>query len=497
MANVPNDPKLARFPIPRNGRGIHFPIDPRMPNVIHFAPFITQLRLSCVTVFGQDENDSVNASAYIYKQTGAIPIIRAQASPPHNPGHKYPDFYGKQTQLAIASGIPTPLIQIGNEPTTEGWSVSDYGAWWQASAEIVVAAGGLPGIQVTGEEEFQVLAGMSDAVKANVWFAHHGQPANHPPAYPYDARNQQDHPGATAITDNSCFLSALQVPYWSQKYLGGITIPVYTTEGPWQMQSPGDTGQDNRYPAVTPDLWFEYMSVAYDMFRTGILPNGDPLPDWWLSFNYWLLYDGGGFMASGLLGSWHPEWKLSLVNKLELDSDFTRVFSGATPPSPTPPPPVPPPAPPPPPVPPTPAPPPVTGNVEFTVCGVGSNLNPAKFLTPAQGQMYEVTQVVAFDNVPSDDPASENNINIYVVVQDKNGKNLNGEAVTQVWPSGSSTHYTRNGMTAHQQSGDSNFDPNKGESGPYIMRVGDASVSGLGLPLRQHVEYLILITKQQ
>ena len=82
------------------------------------------------------------------------------------------------------------------------------------------------------------------------------------------------------------------------------------------------------------------------------------------------------------------------------------------------------------------------------------------------------------------------------MVQDKNGKTLQHIAVTQVWPTGSSTHYTRNGMVAFQMSGDSSFDPNKGQAGPYILRIGDASVSGLGLPLKQHTEYLIVVVKQ-
>ncbi len=119
-----------------------------------------------------------------------------------------------------------------------------------------------------------------------------------------------------------------------------------------------------------------------------------------------------------------------------------------------------------------------------------------KWVTVKQGTKYRVAEIWFYDNKPPDDPESESNINIYGIVQSPSGRALNHEQVIMEWPDGAAVHYTRNGMTSHQQSGDSNFDPNKGMSGPYILRAGDAIVSGLGLPLRQHVEYLIVFVKQ-
>lgn len=140
----------------------------------------------------------------------------------------------------------------------------------------------------------------------------------------------------------------------------------------------------------------------------------------------------------------------------------------------------------PPPTPPTPTPPPTFGAI------VDPRIT---WVTIQQGTMYKVTEVWYYDNRPPDDPESEGGINIYAVVKDRAGKTLQHEAVTQAWPTGSSTHYTRNGMVSFQMSGDSSFDPAKGKAGPYILKIGDASVSGLGLPLKQHVEYLIVVEK--
>lgn len=113
-----------------------------------------------------------------------------------------------------------------------------------------------------------------------------------------------------------------------------------------------------------------------------------------------------------------------------------------------------------------------------------------------QGQSYRVREVWFYDDKPPDDPESEDGIDVIVVVRDANGHDLYHEAVKQEWPDGSSIHYTKEGgATRHQMSGDSNFDPKRGERGPYTFSVGDCWVRGLGLPLKQHVLYLILVVK--
>ena len=136
-----------------------------------------------------------------------------------------------------------------------------------------------------------------------------------------------------------------------------------------------------------------------------------------------------------------------------------------------------------PPPPPPPSPPPIGVVVDPRIT----------WISIKQGTNYQVAEVWFYDSKPPDDPESEGGINIYGVVQDQSGRSLNHEGVTLRWSGGASTHYTRNGMASHQMSGDSNFDPGKGQAGPYSIQVGDASVSGLGSPLRQRVEYLIVV----
>jgi hypothetical protein len=112
-----------------------------------------------------------------------------------------------------------------------------------------------------------------------------------------------------------------------------------------------------------------------------------------------------------------------------------------------------------------------------------------------QGKDYQVTEVWFYDSRPPNDPESEGGTNIYSLVRDQAGRSLNHESVILRRPDGASTHYTRNGIASHQMRGDSNFDPGKGQTGPYSIQVGDASVSGLGLPLQQHVEYMIVVLR--
>lgn len=344
MSNAPSDPHLASFPRPPldNGRGIHFPLDARPADFARWAQAINALKFRWVTVYGQNENIVCDVALNIKQNCrGAVSVLRAEAS--DAPNHrKTPDFFGVLAKKAAAMGLP-PYIQIGNEPEAEWGNRNKWAGWWSASASACVAAGGYAGLQVLSEDYFAAVAGgMSDAVKQKLFICAHGQAANHPPAYPYDARNQQDHPGATAATDTTCMLIPLAFGEWFTKYLGGLVVPLIVTEGPWDIDGDGSgsgQGKDTRYPPNSFQNWANYVYATYEQFRTGVLANGQPLPDYWFAENYWLLYDGGGFMNNGMIGSWFPEKKQPLVDKLTNDAPYVRQFGGApVPPPPTPPP---------------------------------------------------------------------------------------------------------------------------------------------------------------
>ncbi len=101
--------------------------------------------------------------------------------------------------------------------------------------------------------------------------------------------------------------------------------------------------------------------------------------------------------------------------------------------------------------------------------------------------------------VKYNDPSeAQGDRNIYVTVLEADGTPSIG---TKVWlntgvPEDRGSQVTKgNGQCDFQQTGDSSFDPNRGERGPYVVFVGSESksdiVRGLGLPLKRHVNYYL------
>ena len=101
------------------------------------------------------------------------------------------------------------------------------------------------------------------------------------------------------------------------------------------------------------------------------------------------------------------------------------------------------------------------------------------------------------DNIVYLDPSeSGGRVNIYVTTI-ANGAPVSGIGVFQDWHDDRVMQYTMGGQTDFPQSGDSSFDPNRGEVGPYGVYVDGSSeqVWGMGLPLKQHVVYQITFRK--
>ncbi len=84
-------------------------------------------------------------------------------------------------------------------------------------------------------------------------------------------------------------------------------------------------------------------------------------------------------------------------------------------------------------------------------------------------------------------------VNIYYTVLNESGKPAADQKVFQAFPTGSIPQNTGpDGTTNYPMTGDSSFDPKRGERGPYSAYVDGLpsdTVVGLGLPLKQHVVY--------
>lgn len=86
------------------------------------------------------------------------------------------------------------------------------------------------------------------------------------------------------------------------------------------------------------------------------------------------------------------------------------------------------------------------------------------------------------------------NVIVYAYAEDVSGKPSTNSVAVQAWPTGSAPLYfeMKDGRAeaTFNMTGDSSFDPKRGEVGPYVLSMFGASdkVHGIGLPLKQHVE---------
>ncbi len=237
-----------------------------------------------------------------------------------------------------------PYVQIYNEPELacewEGQGAGDE-TWrrrtwinrWIAAATYISNRGGYPGIQCLDPDWLRELlqeikARGLLAILEKAWFCSHNYAGNHPPSYPYDALN----PGKTIMDDWFCMLNPLK---FEQVFLEeiGRYVPCIAGEGGWCIGN----SDDNRYPKTDYAQHRDYHLAMFDMFRTGIMPNGEYLPDWWFAVTPWLLTNlqaGGGDMSFEE-NAWYSN-TLSGTKTLTIEAvtampPFVRQFTGDTP----------------------------------------------------------------------------------------------------------------------------------------------------------------------
>lgn len=122
---------------------------------------------------------------------------------------------------------------------------------------------------------------------------------------------------------------------------------------------------------------------------------------------------------------------------------------------------------------------------------------------PAGQKYWRLTKAIYFDEA-----SAGGRINIFVATLDEEGKQLPDIPVKMAWGAGEST--TRNTeskrdpfllpydldiVASHDMAAGSSFSPDRGERGGYSISVESLAsdiVSGLGLPLRRHVAFLLV-----
>jgi hypothetical protein len=311
-------------PVEDNGIGIHFGLDLRQTSLDTFTAKMIELRVKWCLVSHGDELD-LGRAAMVIGSAGILPVSRWIC-------HIDQNILDFMRFVKVLTNLNLPAyIQIFNEPS-DGREWRDgvpkprvFVARWCDHAARVADAGGFPGLQVLDVDELRsVLAELKARRAAKVidrmWFCPHPYGANHPPDYPYDVRNQYDHPGATVMTDDIAVLQFLVFAPVFQEELGFIP-PFIAGEGGWQYRN----AEDGRYAKVDDAAHARYHAALFNWFRTGLLSNGDALPEYLFTICPWILY---GYEADAWY-SWTTGTRQQTIDAVKAIPEFVRRTGGA------------------------------------------------------------------------------------------------------------------------------------------------------------------------
>lgn len=226
------------------------------------------------------DGSSYNACRMVL-EAGMMPVVRLYRERP------YPGVLSEKQRAAAADLVRVGVryFERGNEPNVdwewqEGrWPGYVWGAWtdatfnqlagdWLQDARYLAGLGGLVALDAPspGGHYDDVLfwqniiralkrLGATGLIQQSAWLSVHNAGLNHPPDYPDDTRNQQDHPGVTIhgsipgeppSSPSNCIRKYEKVFAVAQAELG-FELPVLCTEGGWWVGNAADP----RYPELT------------------------------------------------------------------------------------------------------------------------------------------------------------------------------------------------------------------------------------------------------
>ncbi len=349
---------LRAYPRPQddNGIGIHFRLDlaekPNKPHVSDGVQWLKQINAKWALVAGQDW-EQISLAAGMIWAAGAMPVCRLI----NKINGPVVDWAGGVKKLQ-SQGIPA-YIQIYNEPgDSREWrdgthpDIGIFGAKWADAAAQVYDAGGYPGVgAVLGQDEWlaafnSVQANNLSRIWDRAWFCVHNYGSNHPLDYPYDDVNQKGvpvppdeyarlqyslpldqvnalrvssaKPGSTIMTDDTSIIRFLEFKQWMIDSLG-YCLPMIGGEGGWEWGNE----EDHRYSKLTPEQHADYHKEMFMWFCTGVLSNGQPLPDELFSISPWIMADwGADDWWFGALGT-----KQGTIDAVASIPPFVRKFS--------------------------------------------------------------------------------------------------------------------------------------------------------------------------
>lgn len=240
---------------------------------------LQQLGARWTLVVYADEN-IIKMAAPVFAEAGIVPVWRKMLRA-HQP---YYDW-ARDVELVKSYGLP-PYFQIYNEPSLlEEWELSDSGPdvsrftsnLIQASQD-VYNAGGYVGWQFVNQEwlghaidEVQRRGGQR--LFERFFYIPHPYGMNFPPDYTADGRG------------------VLSYRYYADQLRQrlGFTPMMIAGEGGWKINNT----ESPNYPPLSDASHRDYHVELFNWFRTGVLSDGQPLPDELFAYCVWLVADRG------------------------------------------------------------------------------------------------------------------------------------------------------------------------------------------------------------
>jgi hypothetical protein len=260
-----------------NGWGMHFLASQyyKPEDVDKQVARLVDMHIKWALVIYGDEN-MLRIAAPRFRDAGIMVVWRRmlRASSP------YYDW-GRDISILAEYGLP-PYMQVYNEPNLDvEWEdgsggLGDYEPRLLQAAQDIYNAGGYVGLQFVAEDWLTAaLTSLKEhggeRIFKRMFFIPHPYGLNHPPEYDADV---------------NAVLGFLPYAKIFQQEIGFVP-PMIAGEGGWAIGSDHDTN----FPKVTAELHRDYYVALFSMFKTGVMPNGDPLPDYFFAFCPWLLAD--------------------------------------------------------------------------------------------------------------------------------------------------------------------------------------------------------------
>jgi hypothetical protein len=230
------------------------------------------------TLIHYGDEQQILRAAPRYRDAGITVVWRKNV-------RSYDRYYdwGRDVQLLLDLGVP-PYMQLYNEPSLpaewDGQPIDQqlFLENLMLAVEQVYNAGGYVGLQFVNDDWLiaalrEIKARGGEQVFQRMFLVPHPYGLNHPPDYTADPN------GVLGFLHQARIVEA-EI---------GFTPPMIAGEGGWKWNA-----TDNRnFPPIDAELHRDYHVELFNWFRTGVLSNGEPLPDTLLAFCPWLLSDRG------------------------------------------------------------------------------------------------------------------------------------------------------------------------------------------------------------